>query len=91
MNFNQTAILIPRDTTTNYIPTIFGKDDSAEKEVIANLFTMVLTNPRMLAALTDNSLSREQQQQAFLAELLKKPDEAKQLVQELIKAGVIEM
>ncbi len=76
---------------TNYIPTIFGKDNSAEKEVIANLFTMVLTNPRMLAALTDNSLSREQQQQAFLAELLKKPDEAKQLVQELIKAGVIEM
>ncbi len=75
---------------TNYIPTIFGKDDSAEKEVIANLFTMILTNPRMLGALTDNSLSNEQQQQAFLEELLKNPSEAKQLVQELVKAGVIE-
>lgn len=75
---------------TNYIPTIFGKDDSAEKESIANLFTMILTNPRMLGALTDNSLSSEQQQKAFFEELLKSPAEAKQLVQELVKAGVIE-
>lgn len=76
---------------TNYVPTIFGKDDSAEKKIAADLVTMILTNPRMLGALTDNSLSKEEQQKAFLEELLKNPDEFKQLVQELVKVGAIEL
>lgn len=75
---------------TNYVPTIFGKDDSAEQEVIANLFTMILTNPRMIKALTDNSLSKEEQQQTLIEELFKDPDKTKQLVQTLIKTGTIE-
>ncbi len=76
---------------TNYVPTIFGKDDSAKQETIANLFTLLLTNPQMLKAITDNSLSTEEQQQAFLNELLNSPNEAKQLIQALLKTGLIKI
>ncbi len=76
---------------TNYVPTIFGKDDSAEKKIVSDLLTMILTNPKMLQSLTDNSLSEEQQQQAFLKELLNNPDEAKHLIEELVKVGAIEL
>lgn len=76
---------------TNYVPTIFGKDDSAKQETIANLFTLLLTNPQMLKAITNSSLSTEEQQQAFLNELLKSPDEAKQLIQALLKTGLVKI
>ena len=74
---------------TNYVPTIFGKDDSAEKNLIAYLATMILTNPQMQRTITDNSLSKEEQQQAFFEELCKNPDDTKQLVQQLIDTGLI--
>ncbi len=76
---------------TNYVPTIFGKDDSAEKELLANLFAMCFSNPKIMRILTTGSLSEEEQQQAFLEELFKNPTEAKQIVQKLIKAGIIEL
>lgn len=76
---------------TNYIPTTFGKTDCAKEEMVANLFTMFLTNPGMIKAITDNSLSTEAQQQAFFKELGKNPDDAKQLIQTLFKAGIIKI
>ena len=76
---------------TNYVPTIFGKDNSAKQEMITSLFAMILSNPRMMKAITDSSLNTEEQQQTFFEELSKNPDEAKRLVQGLVKSGVIEM
>ena len=76
---------------TNYVPIMFGKDDSAKQEMLANLLTLFLTNPKMVKAITDNSLSTEEQQQTFLEELVKNPDEAKQIIQALLKTGVIKI
>lgn len=74
---------------TNYAPTTFGKLDSTKQEVAASLFAMFLTNPEILKAVTDNSVNTEEQQQAFLKELGKHPDKAKQLVQTLLNSGII--
>lgn len=76
---------------TNYVPTIFGNDDSAKQEMVANLFSMFLTNPRMLKAITDNSLSTEEQQQTFFEELAKNPGNTKQIIDTLIKAGILKI
>lgn len=76
---------------TNYIPTIFGKADPAKQEMVANLFSIILTNPEIMKALTDPSLSTEAQQQTFFEELGKNPDNAKQLIQALFKSGIIKI
>ncbi len=76
---------------TNYVPTIFGKDDSSKQEMVSNLFAMFLTNPKMMRAITDKSLSTEEQHQTLLEELSKNPNDVKQLVQTLLNAGVIEI
>jgi hypothetical protein len=74
---------------TNYAPVRFAKNDSEKQEMIANLLTLFLTNPQMVKALTDNSLSKEEQQLTFFEELVKNPDTSKQLVQALLKAEII--
>lgn len=76
---------------TNYIPTIFGKPDDTKQEMAANFFAMFLTNPELMKALTDSSLSTEAQQQAFIEELGKNPDTAKRLFQTLLKSGIIKI
>ena len=75
---------------TSYVPTIYGKNETSKDEVIANLFSMFFSNPTMLQALTNNSLSQEEQQQLFLQELAKNPNETKQLILSLLKSGIIE-
>lgn len=76
---------------TNYVPTIFGKGDSAKQEMIANLLTMFLSNPTMMKAITDRSISTEVQQQTVIEELAKNPDATKQLIQTLLNADVIKI
>lgn len=76
---------------TNYTPTIYAKQDPSKEEMIANLFTMFFTNPVMMRALTDVSLSKEEQQQTLLTELSKNPQDAKNLIQTLIHSGIIKL
>lgn len=74
---------------TNYIPTIFS--DSTKQEIISTLITICLTNPQMFHAMTDNSLSQEEQQQIIFEELIQNPDEVKQLVNSLLNFGIIKI
>lgn len=76
---------------TNYMPTIFSKSDSTKQEMIANLITMFLTNPKMLNAITDNSLNQEEQQRIVFEELLQNPDDVKQLMKSLLDSGIIKI
>lgn len=50
---------------TNYVPSLYNKPDNIREEMLANLFSFFITNPQMLQAITDTSLSTEEQQQAF--------------------------
>lgn len=59
--------------------------------MVTNMFSLFLTNPGMLRALTDKSLTKEEQQQALFMELSKNPDEAKTLIQTLVKTGIIKV
>ena len=74
---------------TNYTPTVYGKPDTSKEEMVANIFSLFFSNPGMMKALTDNSLSSEEQQQALLMELSKNPEDAKQLIQSLLQMGII--
>jgi len=74
---------------TNYIPTIYGKPDTSKQDMIASLFTLFLTNPALMQAITDSSLTKEEQQLALLQELSKNPESTKQLVNTLVQTGII--
>ena len=76
---------------TNYVPTIYGKPETGKQDFVAKLFTLFLSNPGMLQALTDKSLSKEDQQQAIFLEFAKNPDYADQLVQALVHSGLIQI
>lgn len=76
---------------TNYVPTIFGKPNAATQEMIANLIAMFITNPKMLYAITDDSLSEEEQQRIVFEELLQNPTEVKQIVKTLVDSGIIKI
>lgn len=74
---------------TNYMPTIYAKQESSKEELIANVLSMFLTNPAMIRAITDNSLSKEEQQLAFFSALGENPEDAKKMIQTLIQSGII--
>ncbi|MCI9535546.1 MAG: hypothetical protein HFG53_12225 [Lachnospiraceae bacterium] len=76
---------------TNYVPTIYGKPETGKQDFVAKLLTLFLSNPGMLQALTDKSLSKEDQQQAIFLEFAKNPDYADQLVQALVHSGLIQI
>lgn len=76
---------------TNYSPIVYSKTDTSKQEMIANLFTLFFSNPKMLEALTDKSLSQEEQQQAFIEELFKNPAEAREMIMSLLQAGIIKV
>lgn len=76
---------------TNYIPTIYGKPDTSRQEMIANLFSLFLSNPQMVRAMTDTSLSQKEQQQTLIQEFTKNPDTAKQFIQTLLQSGIIQI
>ncbi len=74
---------------TNYMPTIYAKQESSKEDIIANVFSMFLTNPAMLHAIADSSLTKEEQQQAFLSALGENPEDAKKLIRALVQSGII--
>lgn len=74
---------------TNYMPTIYGKPDTSKQDMVASLFTLFLTNPALMQAITDSSLTKEEQQLALLQELSKNPESTKQLVNTLVQTGII--
>lgn len=76
---------------TNYMPTVYGKPDTSKQEMFAKLFSLFLTNPKIVQAMTDRSLSKEDQQQAFIQELGKNPDYANQFIQALFQSGIIQI
>lgn len=76
---------------TNYMPTVYGKADTSKQEMIANLFSLFFSNPQMLHALTDQSLSQEEQQHILMEELFKNPDDAKQVIMSLLQTGIIKI
>lgn len=76
---------------TNYMPTVYGKADTSKQEMIANLFSLFFSNPQMLHALTDKSLSQEEQQHILMEELFKNPDDAKQVIISLLQTGIIKI
>lgn len=47
---------------TNYVPTYYPKPNNDKAEMIANTITFCLSKPKMMQALTDSSLSEEEQQ-----------------------------
>lgn len=49
------------------------------------------TIPKIVQAMTDRSLSKEDQQQAFIQELGKNPDYANQFIQALFQSGIIQI
>lgn len=74
---------------TNYMPTIYGKPDTSKQDMVASLFTLFLSNPALMQAITDSSLTKEEQQLAFMQELSKNPESTKQLVNTLVQTGII--
>lgn len=74
---------------TNYMPTIYGKPDTSKQDMVASLFTLFLSNPALIQAITDSSLTKEEQQLAFMQELSKNPESTKQLVNTLVQTGII--
>ncbi len=76
---------------TNYMPTVYGKPNTSKQEMVANLFGLFLSNPKMLQAITDKSLSKDEQQQAFIQELVQDPNYAKQFIQALLQTGIIQI
>ncbi len=76
---------------TNYAPTVYAKADTSKQEMVANLFSLFFSNPQMLHALTDQSLSQEEQQQILMEELFKDPDDAKQVIMSLLQTGIIKI
>lgn len=76
---------------TNYTPTVYAKADTSKQEMVANLFSLFFSNPQMFHALTDQSLSKEEQQHILMEELFKNPDDAKQIVMSLLQTGIIKI
>ena len=74
---------------TNYMPTIYAKPESSKEDLIANMLSLFFTNPTMMHAITDTSLSKEEQQQAFLSALGQNPEDAKKLIRALVQSGII--
>lgn len=73
------------------MPTVYGKPNTSKQEMVANLFGLFLSNPKMLQAITDKSLSKDEQQQAFIQELVQDPNYAKQFIQALLQTGIIQI
>ena len=76
---------------TNFVPITFGNNDSVKQEAITNIFTTSLTNPELMKAITNDSLSKEAKQKIVLEELSKNPDSTKQLIQNALKSGMLKI
>lgn len=75
---------------TNYEPISYTAPSQSKEDMIGNLFGMLLTNPKLIQAFTDNTLSSDEQNQMIFEELGKDPEAAKNLISTLFKSGLIE-
>lgn len=75
---------------TNYEPTIYAAPSQSKEDMLGNIFGMFLTNPKLLKAITDNTLSSDEQNQMIFEELGKDPESAKNFISALFKSGLIE-
>ena len=75
---------------TNYQPISYASPQPEKEDLIANLFSMFLSNPTLMKAFTDDSLSSDEQNQLILGELGKNPETAKNFISTLFKSGLIE-
>lgn len=75
---------------TNYEPISYAKNTQSKEDMMGNLFGMLFTNPGLIKAFTDSSLSSDEQNALIFEGLAKDPEVAKQLVTTLYKSGLIE-
>lgn len=75
---------------TNYQPISYAKPDQSKEDMMGNLFGMFLSNPKLIQACTDETLSSDEQNQLIFEGLAKDPESAKNLISLLYKSGLIE-
>lgn len=75
---------------TNYEPTIYASPSQSKEDMLANIFSMFLTNPKLFKAITDNTLTSDEQSQMIFEEFGKDPESAKNFISTLFKSGLIE-
>lgn len=75
---------------TNYEPISYATPSQSKEDMLANLFGMFLTNPKLMKAITDENLSSDEQNQMLFEELGKDPEMAKSLITTLFKSGLID-
>jgi len=75
---------------TNYQPISYAKPTQSKEDMMGNLFGMFLSNPKLLQACTDETLSSDEQNQLIFDGLAKDPESAKNLISLLYKSGLIE-
>jgi len=78
-------------SVTNYLPIMYSDPTKkANDEFITNMLTMVFSNPDMLKALSNGSLSQEEQKEKLLTELSNDPDYVQQFIKGLIGTGLVQ-
>lgn len=75
---------------TNYLPTIYAKPVQSKEDVMANLFGTILSNTKLIQAIFNDSLNSDEQAQIIFEELSKDPDNAKNLITDLLKNGLLD-
>lgn len=75
---------------TNYQPISYAKPTQSKEDMMGNLFGMFLSNPKLIQACTDETLSSDEQNQLIFEGLAKDPESAKNLISLLYKSGLME-
>ena len=75
---------------TNYEPTTYERPSQEKAEIMGNLFGMLFSNPKLMQAFSNNTLSSDEQNQIIYEELSKDPDTTKNLISSLFKSGLIQ-
>ena len=75
---------------TNYQPISYAKPTQSKEDMMGNLFGMFLSNPKLIQACTDETLSSDEQNQLIFEGLAKDPESAKNLISLLYKSGLMD-
>ena len=75
---------------TNYQPISYAKPSQSKENMMGNLFGMFLSNPKLIQACTDETLSSDEQNQLIFEGLAKDPESAKNFISLLYKSGLME-
>lgn len=76
---------------TNYTPTIFSTPEKSKEETFAEVLSLFFSNPKLLNALMNPSLSENEQQTLIFKELSRDPEKTKQLLLSMSKSGFIKV